>query len=94
MDRLFKGKEERKQENKERQEKLLEEFIRTRNLEGLSVNDKEFVDLIREEIQTMDMYRVKGTEAEIRQIEQTNMIIEQNWLIIKLLNDINEKLDR
>jgi hypothetical protein len=91
---LFKSKEERKQENKERQEKLLKEFIETRNLENLSENDKEFLNLIREEMQTMDMYRAKGTEAEIRQIEQTNMIMEQNWLIIKLLNDINNKLDK
>lgn len=91
---LFKSKEERKQENKERQEKLLKEFIETRNLENLSENDKEFLDLIRENVEDITRYSVKGSDAEIRQLEMMNVIAEQNWLIIKLLNDINKKLDR
>lgn len=91
---LFKSKEERKQENKERQERLLKEFIETRNLENLSESDKEFLDLIRENVEDITRYSVKGSDVEIRQLEMMNVIAEQNWLIIKLLNDINKKLDR
>ena len=91
---LFKSKEERKQENKERQEKLLKEFIETRNLENLSESDKEFLDLIRKNVEDITRYSVKGSDVEIRQLEMMNVIAEQNWLIIKLLNDINKELDR
>ena len=94
MGKFFKNKEERKQEDKERQERLLKEFIETRNLENLSENDKEFMDLIRENVEDITRYSVKGSDAEIRQLEMMNVIAEQNWLIIKLLNDINNKLDR
>ena len=94
MDRFFKSKEERKQEDKERQERLLKEFIETRNLENLSESDKEFLDLIRENVEDITRYSVKGSDAEIRQLEMMNVIAEQNWLIIKLLNDINKELDR
>jgi len=94
MDRFFKSKEERKQEDKERQERLLKEFIETRNLENLSESDKEFLDLIRENVEDITRYSVKGSDVEIRQLEMMNVIAEQNWLIIKLLNDINKKLDR
>ena len=91
---IFKNKEERKQENKERQEKLLKEFIETRNLENLLEIDKEFIGLIREDVEDISMYRVKGTQGEIAQLEMMNIIAEQNWLMIKLLNDINNKLDK
>lgn len=94
MGKFFKNKEERKQGNKERQEKLLKEFIKTRNLENLSESDKEFMDLIRENVEDITRYSVKGSDVEIRQLEMMNVIAEQNWLIIKLLNDINNKLDR
>lgn len=94
MDRFFKSKEERKQEDKERQERLLKEFIETRNLENLSESDKEFLDLIRENVEDITRYSVKGSDVEIRQLEMMNVIAEQNWLIIKLLNDINNKLGR
>ena len=94
MGKFFKNKEERKQGNKERQEKLLKEFIKTRNLENLSESDKEFLDLIRENVEDITRYSVKGSDVEIRQLEMMNVIAEQNWLIIKLLNDINKKLDR
>ena len=91
---LFKSKDERKQDEIERQEKLFKEFIETRNLENLLENDKEFIGLIREDVEDISMYRVKGTQGEIAQLEMMNIIAEQNWLIIKLLNDINNKLDK
>jgi len=91
---LFKSREERKQIREERRENVIKEFFNTRNLDNLAEEDKEFVNLIREEIESTTGYRVRGTEGEIALIEQMDILIEQNWLIIKLLNDINNKLDK
>lgn len=91
---LFKSREERKQIREERRENVIKEFFNTRNLDNLAEEDKEFVNLIREEIESTTGYRVRGTEGEIALIEQMDILIEQNWLIIKLLNEISQKLDK
>lgn len=91
---LFKSREERKQIREERRENIIKEFFNTRNLDNLAEEDKEFVNLIREEIESTTGYRVRGTEGEIALIEQMDILIEQNWLIIKLLNEISQRLDK
>ncbi|RXI70504.1 hypothetical protein [Clostridium tetani] len=91
---LFKSKEERKQDKKELEERLLNEFLQYRNLEGLCEKDKKFVDEIREDLGYTTANTIKGSEAEIFQANMLQTILEQNWLIIKLLNDINNKLDK
>lgn len=91
---LFKSKGERKQLREERRENVIKEFFNTRNLDNLAEEDKEFVNLIREEIESTTGYRVRGTEGEIALIEQIDVLIEQNWLIIKLLNEISQRLDK
>jgi len=91
---LFKSREERKQIREERRENVIKEFFNTRNLDNLAEEDKEFVNLIREEIESTTGYRVRGTEGEIALIEQIDILIEQNWLIIKLLNEISQRLDK
>ena len=91
---LFKSKGERKQLREERRENVIKEFFNTRNLDNLAEEDKEFVNLIREEIESTTGYRVRGTEGEIALIEQIDILIEQNWLIIKLLNEISQRLDK
>lgn len=91
---LFKSREERKQIREERRENIIKEFFNTRNLDNLAEEDKEFVNLIREEIESTTGYRVRGTEGEIALIEQMDILIEQNWLIIKLLNEISQRLNK
>ena len=91
---LFKSREERKQIREERRENIIKEFFNTRNLDNLAEEDKEFVNLIREEIESTTGYRVRGTEGEIALIEQIDILIEENWLIIKLLNEISQRLDK
>ncbi len=66
---LFKSREERKQIREERRENVIKEFFNTRNLDNLAEEDKEFVNLIREEIESTTGYRVRGTEGEIALIE-------------------------
>ena len=91
---LFKSKEEKKRTREERQENAIKEFFNTRNLDNLTEEDKEFVNLIREEIEETTRYMVKGKQEEIMQLEMMNILIEQNWLIIKLLNEISQRLDK
>lgn len=68
----------------------LERQLKSRGLEGLSKEDKESVLEIIDVIH--DPYGgARGSEAEIRQIEYLSAITEQNFLIIKLLDEINQK---
>lgn len=87
-------KQKRKAEQQEREEKLLHEFLETRNLTEISQGNKEFVDLIRQQFEEATRYSIRGSEVDIQQVELMVTLIEQNWLIIKLLNEINKKLDR
>ena len=67
---LFKSREERKQIREERRENVIKEFFNTRNLDNLEEEAQEFVNLIREEIESTTGYRDRGTEGEIALIEQ------------------------
>lgn len=91
---LFKSKEERQKEKLEQHQKALKEFLETRNLENLSEKDIEFIDLLREEIENATLYSIKGSEGELKQVELMLIMIEQNWLIIKLLSEISQRLDK
>lgn len=91
---LFKRKEERTQDKKELQEKLLDNFLVDRNLKSLSEEDIEVVDEIRQDLESALAQRVRGTEGEIAQTELLTILTEQNWVVIKLLNEIKQKLDK
>ena len=91
---LFKSKDERKQNKNEIRERLLNEFLEYRNLEKLSEEDKQYVDGIREDLEYVTAHMIKGSEAEVFQANMLQTLTEQNWLIIKLLNNINNKLDK
>lgn len=90
----FKSKEEKKQIKAERQERLTNEFLENKNLEGLNEVDKEFASKINDNLFDVMRYTIKGTQGEIAQLDMQSIIVEQNWLIIKLLNEINNKLDK
>jgi|GEM_PF-3521346 polynucleotide 5'-kinase involved in rRNA processing len=91
---IFKSREERQRERQEHEANLLSEFLKTRNLEELTEDDKRFVGLIQDGLESVTMYSTRGSEAEVAQTEIMMALTEQNWLIIKLLNDISQKLDR
>lgn len=94
---LIKSKEEKKQAKEEQRQKKLNEFIDGADLQLLRDKDKDFTYNIKEYLENSQGYgllsSIEGSEAEIAQLEATNALIEQNWVIIKLLNEINEKID-
>lgn len=94
MSKFFKSKEERKQIKAEREQRLFEEFLEEKNLANLTEEDKEFANAIGQYLDVALKYTVRGTEGEIAQLEVLATLAEQNWMIIKLLNEINQKLDR
>lgn len=85
-----KNKGKRSDKKKRQIQEELKEHISIRNLEGLSEKDKERASGLMYELYD-PYYSTRGSESEIRQIEMLNTIVEQNWLIIKLLNEINQK---
>lgn len=92
---LIKSKEERQRKRQEYAEKLLNDFLEVRNLEGLSDEDKNYVDIaIKDSLESMPSHFKNSLEAEVTQIDMLLTLIEQNWLVIKLLNEINKKLDK
>lgn len=91
---IFKSKEERKQVKEERQQKHFDNFIDNTNLESLSDNDKDLAFKVNENLEQSLRYRIRASEGEIAQLEMMSALVEQNWLMIKLLNEINQKLDK
>lgn len=89
-----KFKEKRRKTLKDREEKLLTDFLEVRNLVGLTKDDREFVNIIRDDMESVTDYPLHGSEAETALAQLLVVLAEQNWLIIKMLNEINKKLDK
>lgn len=82
---------EKKTNREEKQQERINEYFELRGLDELTEREKELVDTLREEFEETTRYSFKGSEAEIRQIEMMQILMEQNYMIIKLLNDIKNK---
>ena len=90
---IFKSKEEREQSRAEYRQRLLNEFAQNKNLQTLKENDKEFANAINENLENV-ICSARGKEGEMAQVDMMGVLAEQNWLIIKLLSEINQKLDK
>lgn len=83
-----KSKEERKQER-------FDNFIKNTNLHELKEEDKEYAFDVNQELEdSQGSHMVRASEGEVAQLEMMSTLINQNWLMIKLLNEINNKLDK
>lgn len=87
---MFKGKEEKEREKQEK----LEEQMKRYNLEDLSQEDKEYIKSITYRLMGTGLISFGSKAEDTAKIELLKLLIEQNWLIIKLLNEMNNKLDR
>lgn len=87
---LFKSKEEKEEKKQEK----LDEFMSQFNLENLSQEDKKFAKLITYNLWGTGLIRFGASAEDGANIGLLRALIEQNWLIIKLLNEINSKLDK
>ncbi|KEI18216.1 hypothetical protein [Clostridium haemolyticum] len=91
---LFSGrKDDKQQKNLEKLNKKMKQY----GLENLELKDKESVrDILTglSGIGLMDFgISITGKDEDIAKISCLRAITEQNFLIIKLLSDINNKLD-
>ncbi len=91
---LFKSKEERKQVKEERQQQWFDNFINNTNLQALKEEDKEYAFKVNENLEQLQRFTTRASEGEVAQLEMMSTLIDQNWLIIKLLSEINQKLDK
>lgn len=90
---LFKSKD-KKMAKDERQQQWFDNFINNTNLQSLKEEDKEYAFKVNENLEQSQRYTTRASEGEVAQLEMTSTLIDQNWLIIKLLNEVNQKLDK
>ncbi|MGB9813533.1 MAG: hypothetical protein ACPLRZ_07620 [Thermovenabulum sp.] len=91
---LFKSKDEKEAQRKE----LLNAKMALYNLQNLSQEDKEVVNGIMEGLRGSGLIEFgtifHGKAEDVAKLGYLRALLEQNWLIIKLLNEINQKLDK
>lgn len=87
----FKGKKESKEEKKQVK---LEELMARNNLQDLSQEDKESVKHILNQTLNSSFMALSFKAEDTAKIGLTHLMIEQNLIIIKLLNEISKKLDK
>nr|DAF51932.1 MAG TPA: Precorrin-8X methylmutase [Siphoviridae sp. ctOb14] len=84
---LFKNKE---QESKNRQEQfslILEKY----NLRDLPSEDQEIIKQIAHRTAGTDLISFNASAVDSAKLSLLNTIVEQNWVIMKLLNDLKTK---
>lgn len=91
---FFKSKDEKERQKEEIRQKNLNDFLTLRKLEDISAKDKEVTEMLMDLIEDRSIFSTKGSEAEIRQLELMSAISEQNFMIIRLLNEISDKLNK
>lgn len=93
---MFKSKEEKEREKQEKSEERYKKHRSYKYLEeGLSMEDKEYVKGLIDKLFSAGLNQVFFTKAEDNaQTKLLSVLIEQNWMIIKQLNEINNKLDK
>lgn len=87
----FKGRKDKKEEK--RQEKL-EEMMSRYNLNELSPEDKEYARMIVKSMAGTSLIGLTSNAEDMAKIGLSQTLVEQNFLIIKLLNEISNKLDK
>jgi len=90
---IFKSDEEKEEEKLEKLNKKLNQY----NLTNLSADDKKEVSAIIVRLMGNSLIELGGGLGEkgedIAKISCLKALTEQNWLIIKLLSEIKDKLD-
>lgn len=87
---MFGRKEKKAQEEKEKLEKRTEQY----NLNDLSEENKKSVKLITDKLMGTTLVGLGSTAGEQANLRLQQAMIDQNFLMIKLLNEINDKLDK
>lgn len=94
---LFKNQEEKLNEKQRKEEKELEKFINRYGLNSLTRDDLEILRRIAGDLSGNGFLKAGMALSFAKAEEQAKVtylsaLVEQNWLIIKLLGDLNSKL--
>lgn len=86
----FKNRKDKKEEKKQ---ESIEDLTSRHNLNELSLEDKEYVTSLIEGMRGTTAIGFTSSAEDTAKIGLLQTIIEQNFLTIKLLNEISNKLD-
>lgn len=95
---LFKSEEQKKLEREEKQNKQLQKLVSKYNLNNMSKSDLETLQRISNDLAGTGLMKAgmslsfAKTEDQAK-VSYLSALVEQNWLIIKLLSDMNRKID-
>ena len=84
----------RKGKNEERTQESIEEITSRYNLDALSQEEKEYVSSLIKGMSGTTAIGFTSSAEDTAKIGLLQTIIEQNFLTIKLLNEISNKLDK
>lgn len=79
---------------KDKEETKKESIINDYHLNDLPEEDKENIDLIAYRTIGIDMAKFGSKAEDNAKIRLLQALVEQNWIIMKMLNEISSKLDR
>lgn len=95
---VFGNKEDKIQKAQEKERKELEKFMSRYNLKNLSIEDLEVLKRISTDLAGNGFFKIGMALSFSKAEEQAKVtylsaLVEQNWLVIKQLGDLNNKLD-
>lgn len=96
---LFGGKEAKKETKEEKKERKAREILEKYELYNMSTTYANAVKNISLELAGTDMIKFGSQlndmkNEDILKTSYLNALIEQNWIIIRQLNEISKKLDK
>lgn len=91
---LFGNREEKKQQKEDKKQEKLEQLMAGYNLDDLSQEDKEYARMVIKSLSGTTLIGLGSNAQDMAKIGLSQTIVDQNFLIIKLLNEINQKLDK
>lgn len=96
---LFSTAEEKEEKKRQKELKKLQELIEKYNLNNLEKDDLKNLKAISDEMLTNNLFKTGLSLSFAKSEDQAkigylSVLVEQNWLIIRLLANINKKLDK
>ncbi|MCW6085566.1 MULTISPECIES: hypothetical protein [Clostridium] len=78
-----------------KKEEMFESYLKDNNLNDLDTNDKKMIENIMDEYLSDKLLKIGAVfsteNLECLKMQQNDILIKQNWLIIKKLNELLNK---
>lgn len=96
---LFSNTEEKEEKRKQKEIKQLQKLIKKYNLDNLEKEDLENLKSISDTMSSNNLFKAGlalsfAKSEEQAKIGYLSVLVEQNWLIIRQLANINKKLNK